>query len=91
MYATDITLQVHTHTRVGFPPGFWCRLQLLAYPGTSKREKYTFKQVEVHMYLASFPDPAQLSVACSTEKRGEPGNFSHVSMTQSENGENLPN
>ena len=29
--------------------------------------------------LASFPGPAQLSVACSTEKRGEPGIFSHVS------------
>ena len=26
-----------------------------------------------------FPGPAQLSVACSTEKRGEPGIFSHVS------------
>ena len=31
------------------------------------------------MNLASFPGPAQLSVACSTEKRGEPGIFSHVS------------
>ena len=41
--------------------------------------------------LASYPGPAQLSVACSTEKRGEPGIFSHVSMTQSENGDNLPN
>ena len=30
--------------------------------------------------LASFPGPAQLFVACSTEKRGEPGIFSHVSM-----------
>ena len=29
--------------------------------------------------LASFPGSAQLSVACSTEKRGEPGIFSHVS------------
>ena len=29
--------------------------------------------------IASFPGPAQLSVACSTEKRGEPGIFSHVS------------
>ena len=29
--------------------------------------------------LASFPGPTQLSVACSTEKRGEPGIFSHVS------------
>ena len=28
--------------------------------------------------LASFPGPAQLSVACSTVKRGEPGIFSHV-------------
>ena len=32
-----------------------------------------------HSPLASFPGPAQLSVACSTEKRGEPGIFSHVS------------
>ena len=31
--------------------------------------------------LASFPGPAQLFVACSTEKRGEPGIFSHVNMT----------
>ena len=30
--------------------------------------------------LASFPGPTQLFVACSTEKRGEPGIFSHVSM-----------
>ena len=30
-------------------------------------------------YIASFPGPAQLSVARSTEKRGEPGIFSHVS------------
>ena len=29
--------------------------------------------------IASFPGPAQLSVPCSTEKRGEPGTFSHVS------------
>ena len=29
--------------------------------------------------VASFPGPAQLSVACSTEKRGERGIFSHVS------------
>ena len=29
--------------------------------------------------LASFPGPTQLSVACSTDKRGEPGIFSHVS------------
>ena len=29
--------------------------------------------------IASFPGPAQLSIACSTEKRGEPGIFSHVS------------
>ena len=32
-------------------------------------------------FLASFPGPAQLFVACSTVKRGEPGIFSHVSMT----------
>ena len=31
--------------------------------------------------IASFPGPAQLFVTCSTEKRGEPGIFSHVSMT----------
>ena len=31
--------------------------------------------------VASFPGPAQLSVAFSTVKRGEPGIFSHVSMT----------
>ena len=30
--------------------------------------------------IASFPGPTQLFVACSTEKRGEPGIFSHVSM-----------
>ena len=36
--------------------------------------------VEVSIVLASFPGPAQLFVACSTEKRGEPGIFSHVSM-----------
>ena len=29
--------------------------------------------------LASFPGPTELSVACGTEKRGEPGIFSHVS------------
>ena len=31
--------------------------------------------------LALFPGPTQLSVACSTVKREEPGIFSHVSMT----------
>ena len=31
--------------------------------------------------VASFPGPTQLSVTCSTVKRGEPGIFSHVSMT----------
>ena len=31
--------------------------------------------------VASFPGPAQLSVTCSMEKRGEPGIFSHMSMT----------
>ena len=31
--------------------------------------------------LASFPGPAQLFVACSTEKQGEPGMFPHVSIT----------
>ena len=31
--------------------------------------------------LASYPGPAQLSVTCSTEKQGESGIFSHMSMT----------
>ena len=31
-------------------------------------------------YLTLFADPAQLSVAFSTEKQGEAGIFSHVSM-----------
>jgi len=31
--------------------------------------------------IASFPGPAQLSVACSKVKQGEPGISSHVSMT----------
>ena len=39
--------------------------------------------------VASFPGPAQLSIACSAEKRGEPGIFSHMSMT--ENGKNFQN
>ena len=38
-------------------------------------------ELDYTLSLASFPGPAQLSVACSTEKRGEPGIFSHVSMT----------
>ena len=42
-------------------------------------------------HLASFLGPAQLSITCSTEKRGEPGIFSHVSMTKLENGEKLQN
>ena len=33
-----------------------------------------------HISRASSPGPAQLSVACSTVKQGEPGIFSHVSM-----------
>ena len=41
------------------------------------------------LHIASYPGPAQLSVACSMEKQGGPGIFSHVSMMQSENGENL--
>ena len=36
----------------------------------------------------SFPGPAQLSIACSAEKWGDPGIFSHMNMMQSEN---LPN
>ena len=87
-----LTQATSTHTYQSWLSS-WLLVQASAFgiPGNFKERKYTFKQVEVHMYLASFPDPAQLSVACSTEKRGEPGNFSHVSMTQSENGENLPN
>ena len=46
---------------------------------------------EISTYLASFPAPAQLSVASDMVKWGEPGIFSHVSMTQSEDGEDLPN
>jgi len=30
--------------------------------------------------LASFPGLSQLSITCSTEERGEPGIFSHMSM-----------
>ena len=30
-----------------------------------------------HIILASFPGPAQLFIACSMEKRGEPGMFPH--------------
>ena len=41
--------------------------------------------------VSSFPGPAQLSVTCSTEKQGEPGIFSRVSMTELENGENFQN
>ena len=33
-------------------------------------------------WLASFPGPAQLSVACSTKNQEEPGIFSHVSMEE---------
>ena len=39
--------------------------------------------------VALFPGPTQLFIAISTEKRGDPGIFSHVSMTYSENGENF--
>ena len=37
--------------------------------------------VKMGAYIASFPGPTQLFVAISMEKRGEPGIFSHVSMT----------
>ena len=40
--------------------------------------------------VASFPGPTQLSVACNTVKREEPGVFFHMRMTYSENGKNLP-
>ena len=39
--------------------------------------------------IASFPGPTQLSVACSTEKQGEPGIFSHEHDII--NGENFQN
>ena len=32
--------------------------------------------LQYYSSLASFPGPAQLSVACSAEKRGEPGIYS---------------
>ena len=48
-------------------------------------------KVSLQISLASFPGFAQLFIACSTVKRGEPGIFSHVSMMLSENSENLPN
>ena len=35
----------------------------------------------IHVSLALYPGHTQLSVAFSTVKRGEPGIFSHVSMT----------
>jgi len=35
----------------------------------------------IRTYIAFFPDLIHLSVTCSTEKRGEPGIFSHLSMT----------
>ena len=35
----------------------------------------------IQFQVASFPGPAQLFVACSTEKWGEPGMFHHVSIT----------
>ena len=37
-------------------------------------------KVSLQISLASFPGPAQLSDACSTVKRGEPGIFSYMSM-----------
>ena len=39
---------------------------------------YHFESSHGNM-VASFPGPAQLSVACSMEKQGEPGIFSHMS------------
>ena len=56
-----------------------------------KRYCNTSTQVQCQSLLTSHPGPAQLSVACSTVKRGKPGIISHMSMTQSKNGENLPN
>ena len=40
-------------------------------------------QLQMHLgtITALFQGPSQLSIACSTEKRGEPGIFFHVSMT----------
>ena len=41
--------------------------------------------------LASFPGPTKLLVAYSMYKWGEPGIFSHVSMTKSTNGQKIQN
>ena len=51
----------------------------LELPVCGNQENDPTKEEEI-FYLASFPSPTQLFVACSTEKRGEPGIFSHVSM-----------
>ena len=46
----------------------------------------TLTTAKVHtLSIASFSGPAQLFVTCSTEKWGEPGIFSHVSMMKSTN------
>ena len=74
------------------PPGvikFWGhRVPILSPPRTAEIHRslcdscYTNAGMMYHaVSLASFPGPAQLSVAFSTVKRGEPGIFSHVSMT----------
>ena len=39
--------------------------------------------VHLHSFIASFPGPAQLSIACSTEKRGEPDTVDFTSLRMS--------
>ena len=47
----------------------------------SDMHTHTYMLTQHRYTIALFPGPTQLSVACSTVKRGEPGIFSHVSMT----------
>ena len=46
-----------------------------------RREEILYSSTLNVVVCYLFPGPAQLSVTCSTEKRGEPGIFSHMSMT----------
>ena len=41
----------------------------------SEYTEHAINTMQVYTYIASFPGPPQLSVACSTEKWGEPGIF----------------
>ena len=43
--------------------------------------KLVFVCHKCYRSLASFPGPAHLSIACSTEKQGEIGIFSHMAIT----------